>query len=243
MEFVETANIPSKQVSGVIADYRISDASVNMLNSIGINVIPSCAVLSLYNAVKGHPDMLIHHFGGNKFLTAPEAYSYFCSVLPEAEIIKGSKALSDKYPEDIAYNAAVMGDTLICSAEHTAPEITSSYSKILSVKQGYSKCSVCIVSDNAIITSDKGIYKTAAANGIDVLCINEGYIYLKGMSHGFIGGATGLISDNILAVNGNIKTHPDCDAICSFCKQYGVEILPLNDGDITDIGSIIPIFY
>ena len=45
--------------------------------------------------------------------------------------------------------------------------------EIINVKQGYAKCSICVVSDNAIITADKGIAKAAIQNRIDVLEITR----------------------------------------------------------------------
>lgn len=241
LNFIENPNIPSKRVSAVIADYRIGEKSVKKLNEMGIKVILSCEIPSLYEAVKGHTDMMLHHLGKNKFVAAPEAYEYFVKTLPEADIIKGSAKLTDKYPYDIAYNAAAVGEKLFCRRDYTAPEILSKYESILNVKQGYSKCSICLVSKNAIITSDSGIYEIASAAGIDALKIREGYIRLEGLPHGFIGGASGLISNDTLAVNGNIDTHPDSGLMRAFCEKHGVNILSLNEGEIVDIGSIIPI--
>lgn len=245
MDFIEKPNLPDRQVKYVITDYRISKDSLITLEELGIKTVLSCAVTALYDAVTGHPDMQIHHLSGNKFVTAPEAYEHFCKAMPDADIIKGSKRLNNKYPDDIAYNAAAFGDYLICNSACTAIEILETYKvsnrTILNANQGYAKCSICVVSENAIITADDGIYKTAAEHGIDVLKIHEGHIKLKGLNYGFIGGSTGLISKNILAVNGNIKTHPDCDLIRDFCKQHGVNIISLNNGEIEDIGSIIPI--
>lgn len=241
MDFIEKPNLPDKQVKYVITDYRISKNSLITLEKLGIKTVLSCAVTALYDAVAGHPDMMIHHLGGNEFIAAPETYKYFSRVLPDASIKKGAKSLAEKYPGDIAYNAASIGDVLFCRADCTAPEILLAHKNILSVNQGYAKCSICIVSENAIITSDESIYKIAAANSIDALKIREGYIHLNGLPYGFIGGSTGLISKNMLAVNGNIKTHSDCDLIHSFCKQHGVDIISLNSGEIEDIGSIIPI--
>lgn len=242
MKFVESPNLPKGRVKTVIADCKISKKSLDTLDKLGIKVILSCELASLYDAVNSHPDMMIHHLGNNKFVTVSEAYEHFTKAMPEAEIIKGASVLTDKYPNDIAYNAAAVNGRLICRRDYTDKEILSHYENILNVKQGYGKCSVCIVSKNAIITADSGIYEVAVNAGMDVLKIREGYIRLEGMNYGFIGGATGLISNDMLAVNGNIETHPDCGLIRDFCKKYGVEIISLNGGEITDIGSIIPVY-
>lgn len=241
MDFIKKPNLPDKQVKYVITDYRISKDSLITLEKLGIKAILSCSVTTLYDAVAGHPDMIIHHLGGNKFITAPETNEHFSRLLPDADVIKGIKSLNGKYPDDIVYNSAALGNFVFCRADYTAPEILSSYKNILNVKQGYAKCSICIVSENSIITSDENIYRTSVMHGIDALRIREGYIHLNGLPYGFIGGSTGLISKNLLAVNGNIKTHPDCDLMQDFCKQYGVDIISLNKGEIEDVGSIIPI--
>lgn len=245
-QFLLNPTIPNKCAGGVIIDYRTSKETIKTLNNIGIEVILSCRISSLYDAVCGHPDMMIHHAGKKRFIVAPEAYNHFRIAIPDADITMGSKSLNSKYPKDICYNAAAFGNYLICNTAHTAQEILTEYKytekKILNVKQGYSKCSICIIADNAIITSDSGIYKTAVNNGIDALKITEGHISLPGMSYGFIGGASGMLAKNLLAVNGDIKTHPDYNMINNFCKKYDVDIISLKKGEITDIGSIIPIF-
>ena len=246
MIYFKKPNTPNKCSGGVIVDYRIGEESINELNRLGIKALKSCQIPSLYDAVCGHPDMQIHHFGGNRFVCAPEAFEHYTKLLPDADIIKGSKPLTAAYPDDICYNAAAFGNYLICNTVSTTIEISSEYQRrgqtILNVKQGYSKCSICVVNDNAIITADEGIYKTALENKIDVLKISEGFISLKNMSYGFIGGATGLIAHDALAVNGDIKTHINSADIISFCKNHGVEVVSLKKGEIEDIGSILPIF-
>ncbi len=237
--------LPNKRVIGVIADFRLDEESKITLHEVGINIIPTFKVSNLQDAVCGHPDMMIHHIDSNRFVVAAEAYEHFSKKLPDAHLIKGSKKLNYNYPDDILYNCASFGNFVVCNAAYTAIEILSEYRslnrEILNTKQGYSKCSVCIINDNAIITADSNIEKICKENKIDVLKINPGYIELKGMNYGFIGGSTGLIDENILAVNGELKTHIDGENIKAFCKNYGMNVLELKKGVITDVGSILPI--
>lgn len=246
MGYFQNPNTPNKRSVGVLTDFRVSEETVHELSLMGIKTFKTKRVKSLYESVCGHTDMQIHHLGKNRFVAASETYDYYNELFRDAIIIKGSKYLSDKYPDDILYNAAVFGNFVVCNAACTAIEILSEYRSmnkvILNVKQGYAKCSICIVNENAIITSDKGIYNEAKKNKIDVLRIDPGYIKLNGMSYGFIGGATGLIAPDILAVNGDIKTHQNCNDIIAFCKNYGISVVSLKNGEIEDIGSIIPIF-
>ena len=94
-------------------------------------------------------------------------------------------------------------------------------------------------SNDAIITSDKNIQSVAIKNKIDVLLVDDNEIKLNGFNHGFIGGATGLLNKNILAVNGNIEFHRNYNEIISFCAKHGVEVISLNSDEIIDIGSIL----
>ena len=112
--------------------------------------------------------------------------------------------------------------------------------KIVNVNQGYTKCSVCKVSENAIITADQSIAKAAQAMGIDVLPICEGYISLPPFKHGFIGGASGLCNGlKTLYFCGNINLHKDADAIKAFCKNHNREIVSLSDEVLFDVGTLI----
>ncbi len=228
----------------VVLDYRAHKETVEELEKLGFVVVPSLKLSNLYNAIDGHCDIQLFKCGDG-LIVAPEAYDYYKNKLADINIIKGSKSLKTEYPHDIAYNSVNLGNYIICNRLYTAIEILEygvRYSKkILNVRQGYAKCSVCIVNGNAIITADKSIIKICKENKIDVLEINQGYIELNGVDYGFIGGATGLINKTTLAVNGELKTHPDCNNIISFCKNYNVDVVELKKGNLYDIGSIFTI--
>lgn len=228
----------------VIIDCRADDETVKSLSELNLTIIPTTKLDCVYDAIASHADIQIHYLGKDTFVCAPEVYDYYNNALPQGfTLIKGSKVLSATYPNDIAYNAAAVGNNLICNSRSTAIEILRVYSckgrSILSVNQGYAKCSTCVVGANAIITADTGIAEIAKSNGIDVLEITQGHIELKGMDYGFIGGATGLIEKNVLAFNGEVSTHLDGEIIKNFCKKHNVEIKELKNGSMTDIGSII----
>lgn len=227
-----------------IVDKRADEKTIYSLEKAGLYVIPTTVITGLYDAVATHADMQIHYLGSNKFICAPETFLHYKKLLPdEFTLLTGSVQVGSEYPHDISYNAAVLNDFVICNAAYTAIEILSEYKcmnkNILNVRQGYSKCSTAIVTGNAVITADTGIYKTSVDNGIDALKITSGNIKLRGMEYGFIGGATGLIAENVLGVNGNIYTHIDSDNIKAFCNKHNVELVPLKDGILEDIGTII----
>lgn len=244
-EFLEKPNLPTGRVTKVITDYRISKTAEKSLEKQGIEVIKSFPHKNLYNAVNGHPDMQIHHLGKNKFVCEPSVYEYYKQKLMNSEIIKGIMSITDKYPFDIAYNAVVIGNCFFHNLNFTDSKIYEYYKslgvKLLNVRQGYTKCSVAVISENAIITSDISISKIAAQNNIDTLYFDPSDIKLSGVSNGFAGGICGLINRNLLAVNGDINLLNNGKEFVAFCNKYGVDLLNLNDNIPEDIGSIIPV--
>lgn len=225
-----------------IVDCRADNETIYSLESMKFNVIPTLKIEKLYDAIASHSDIQIHYLGNNKFISAPECYEHYKRLLPsECTLLKGNRSLSAEYPYDIPYNVAASDKVVFCKTAFTDSKILNEYKtkEIIDVKQGYSKCNICFVAGNAIITSDNGIARSAERYNVDVLKISDDNIYLKSFSHGFIGGATGLLNKNILAVNGDINSHKNCKEIKAFCKKYNVEIVPLKSGRLSDIGTII----
>ncbi len=245
--FLKTPFIPEKKVSHVLIDARASGALISHLKKMGITPLCTPSLTNLYNAVSYHPDMLIHPIGDNVFVTAPAVYEMFFTMLKPLgiKLIKGKSRLKSNYPENIAYNVARIDKIAFHNTHFTDKKIREYFERnniqLIHVKQGYTKCSTCIISKQAIITSDKGIAKVVDNYNIDVLYIKPGYILLPGLNYGFIGGATGLISSNTLAVAGKLKHHPSYKEIEKFCNKYSKNIISLTQEKAMDIGSIIPI--
>lgn len=227
----------------IVIDYRASKDTIDALLKLDYNVIKTPKLNTVYDTIAGHADIMIHKINATEIICEPTVFDYFKFKLPEYQITKGNIILKEKYPDDIAYNVCSVSNKIFCNISNTEKEILKRYEtmsyKIINIKQGYAKCSICVVSDNAIITSDNGIFKTAQENDVDVLLVDDSDIKLQNFNHGFIGGATGLLKNNKLAVNGNIEKHRDFNKIIDYCKKYDVEVISLNSGDIVDIGSLI----
>lgn len=243
--FVAVPNLPKRQVDTVAVSGELTQESEYALNKHGISCVKTPRCAELYDAVAYHADMVMCHAGNDMIICEPVFAKYLEELNPIPNICLGNR-LNKKYPLDIAYNAARVGDYLICNEKYTQDQIIEHSRKqgitIINVNQGYAKCNVCIIDERSIITSDAGIASSAKSYGIDVLFIDDSDVRLKGFSHGFFGGATGKIAPDKLAVNGNIKRHKFGDEIQSFTKKHDVEIISLNNGLIEDIGSILPIF-
>jgi hypothetical protein len=138
-----------------------------------------------------------------------------------------------------------VGKRLICNPRFTdivlLEHCASEGIEIINVKQGYAKCSVCVVDENSIITADIGIANAAESVGLSVLRISAGYICLPGHECGFIGGCCGKLAPDIMAFCGDLSTHPDHKSIDAFLRERGVFAESLCRGQLTDIGGMIPL--
>lgn len=229
----------------VITDNRIDEKCENSLKDKGFELIKLPPFPRLQAPVSAHPDMLL--FIGKRRLICHKDYFWVAKEqigriadISGSEILLSDETVEREYPRDVIFNAAAVGDRLICKRDAISEKISELYSeeKIINVKQGYTKCSVCIVSDNAIITADRSIAKVAEKNGIDVLLVSPGGVRLDGYDCGFIGGASGMDNETVYFC-GNIDLHPDGDKIKEFCQKHGKEAVSLSDELLYDYGTLM----
>ena len=241
MKFVKEPNNPVC-VSAVLIAQNAPKGVIDGLKKINILPLFGGKIDYKIDAVSNHIDTQIAHIGDNKFVVSPHLFNHYSFVLPDAFLIKGESVLCGTYPDDAAYNVASIGKYLIHNLKYTDKIILSETKKEkIQVSQGYSKCSICIVDENSVITEDAGIARTLERHNIDVLKISAGDILLPDLEYGFLGGASGKLSKNILAFAGDITSHRDYRRIRDFCLKRNVEPVSLCDGKLTDIGSIIPV--
>lgn len=245
-------NLPSGNIVLAAVGRKYKDVLCDAFDDLGINILWLPNNNKLDNRVSGHADMMLHHLGDNSIITAADTYDVVTNSLYEAEtegpawqISISERQLQSEYPNDILLNSLRIGEYLFCNIVHTDVRIidycVSNSIKCITIKQGYAKCSVCIVDEKSVITADKGIAEIIRAYGIDVLLISDGYIDLMGYNSGFIGGSSGKIAKNILAFTGVLDEHPDRNEIINFIESKSVRPLFLTPKKCFDIGSIIPL--
>ena len=111
--------------------------------------------------------------------------------------------------------------------------------KIISIPQGYTKCSILPIKNNVFITNDTIIHKKLSnIKEIDILYIPYGDILLPSMNYGFIGGIGGMISPNTLGIFGDLKEYKYGHIIMEFLDNYCIIVLSLRPGKLIDRGSI-----
>lgn len=249
MDFVQKPFLPEKNIKAVLIDYKIDVEALEALTNSGIEIIKTVPCDDLYDAINGHPDIVVFHIGDNKLVVAPNVFDLLQPVLIKKgfALTKGETWLKRNYPENIAYNVLRIGSFAFHNTKYTDKTIIEELKKksieVIHVNQGYTKCSTCIVNENSIITSDYMIAKTVEKYGIESLLIKPGGIILEGLNYGFIGGSSGLLSKSIMAFTGRLDKIQDNYKIVDFLNSKGIEVKILSTKQIFDIGSIIPLTY
>lgn len=238
--------IPLKYADIVIIDGRASEEIINRLKELNVkNIITTIKCKNLDDSICFHPDIVIHPINHDTLIIAPNVFDYYDEKLKGLgiKLVKGVTYLKKEYPLNISYNIGRIGEFAFHKIDYT-DQILKQFFKndkieMISTKQGYSKCSMAIVNNSSIITSDKGIYLKVLSLGFDALLIQPGHITLENQRYGLIGGCIGNLSPNILMISGNLDHHPNRIEIIDFIKQKNIEIVYLSKEKIIDLGTII----
>lgn len=245
--FIQSPNLPAGKVSLAVIDGRVTEDIERNIQDLRIRLIKTKKTNGLYEAISYHPDIVIHHLGENEIVAAPNIDNQIIYKLEEEgfKIIIGKRSAAGTYPYDISYNVARFGNKAVCCIKHTDEVLLQKLHergiKIININQGYAKCSICVVSKEAVITSDKGIYKELQKNNISVLLITPGNIRLFNMNYGFIGGASGSVSNSSIAFFGNMELHPNYNEIQIFMSKYNKSVINLSKNLLLDLGTLIPL--
>lgn len=241
--FLINPNLPKNKVITVFAD--IDDIALkNIFDKLSIKVVSVTENKFLDEPVSKHADILANYVGKSTFLV-DENQVELCNFIKNNDgksvVIENIKF---PYPNDCLLNFADIGDYIICNKSILSEQIVKHLpqKEIIDVKQGYSKCSVCICKQNTVITDDISIYNALLQyDNINSLLVEKGSVSINKYNYGFIGGCCGLIDKNLLLFNGDLSTHIDFDKIEKFLYDNNVKYIDIKGKPLTDIGSIIPI--
>ena len=232
-----------------IVNHTFPREAENTLTLLGHRTLRLPPHPNLPEPVASHPDMLLFFAPNAIFCTK----SYSKIATRELEEISSSygapiryieKEYEKEYPHDVLLNALPLGKHLLCNAKTIAQELLTLGLEPCHVNQGYTKCSVLPLGNNALITSDASIAKSAKERGIAVLQIQEGHISLSGYDHGFIGGCASFAPRggmNTVFFCGDLLQHPDAPKIEYFFQVNGFNIMSLSNIRLCDTGTIFMI--
>ena len=243
--FIKKPNLPINAVSVVIASAQYS-SRIDELSRMGVYVIKTPPTVNVIGAEKYHTDISMIHLGGNNIIAAKNN-PYLTDILINFgfNVQLSDSEIAGGYPKCTALNALALNKVLICRSKSLDLKLydycTKNNLRIIDVNQGYTRCSAAVVAEDAIITSDTGIYNACIENKIDALKIDTGYIEIDGYDYGFIGGTCGKLSKDILAFCGKVEYHKDFEKMKAFALNYGVRLLSLSNDILFDIGGILPV--
>ena len=189
----------------------------------------------------GHTDLNVFMPDPGHIIVAKDLRPHIVNCLTKDKIIcLASGKQGSVYPRDAGLCICTTGEYTIYNPKTIDPVAIPYLSgTLIRVPQGYTKCSVSVVSDVAIITSDDAIAKSAADAEMDVLRIRPGNIELDGFEYGFIGGASFRIDSHTIAFTGTLGHHPDCRQILAFLRKHGAVPVFLSDDPLFDIGGAV----
>lgn len=237
MSFLKIPYLPQSKVTIGIGD----------INCESIEIVPPCDFLNLPESLKRHADLSFCYLGEGIAVCAKGSREYYQKMLGKTQItiIEGETTLDRHYPLDAAYNVAILGKKIFCKKDISDKTLLNEAErlnyKIIDIKQGYGKCSVCPVDENSAISADVSFARAAEKEGVDVLLITNDTIILPMFSNGFFGGSAFMADKNTLYVNGDINLHPDADRIEEFLEKRNIKINCTKGVPLLDFGSFIPI--
>ena len=213
----------------LIIDERIRKEEYNYLKKF-FDVIKLPLSNDVYEEISGHSDIFYCKID-EKIICAPNA-----KIIDENFII-GSKEVKNKYPDDVIYNACQIGKWIIGS-EYTEKNIPVN----IRVRQGYTKCSISVTSDNSCITTDEWIAKKLRMHNVDALYIKEDNIKLLNKEgqeselKGFIGGASFTFDDKFVLF-GDIDKLNNKEQIIRHLEKYNLKLIDFKNLEVYDYGG------
>lgn len=233
----------------IIIDSRMREVEKAFFKNLGYKIIEIKKSNKVYPEISSHVDIFVSKID-DVIVCEKSIYDYLKKKIPNDPIICGAEEVGFKYPEDVKYNVCQLGSNIVHNFKVTDKTlfkiIEEKKLNKIQVSQGYSNCSISILSENSVITSDFQIAKELEKHDIDVLYVQEKNIKLLedngnySKMHGFIGGAMGKI-DNKLIVFGDLSRLESCDEIYRFIEKNNLELVEFKGLDVIDYGGIIVI--
>lgn len=236
----------------LIIDYRMREIEKETLRSFGYELIELEESQNLYYEISSHVDIFCTKIN-DKLIVENSHYDFFKEKLQSEnlQVICGIENIMTRYPYDVKYNVCQIGNNVIHNFDYTDKKIleiveNENLNKI-QISQGYSNCSIAVISKNSAIVNDFTIADCLIRDNIDVLCL--GYIpdiklYKDEKSYskmkGFIGGAIARI-DNKIVVFGDLQKIDKSGEIKRFIEKYKLEIIDFKGLDVIDYGGVVEI--
>ena len=232
----------------IIVDERMRQIEKIKLEEMGYEIIEIKKCDKVYQEISSHVDIFTCKIG-KKIVVEPSQYVNMAKM---SAIIKGNEEIETQYPYDIKYNVCTIGKKALHNFKYTdtvlKEELIKQGYELINTTQGYTNCSIAVISENSAIVTDKGLYKILKKYNVEVLYLEyEPNIKLLNSGKysnrkGFIGGAISRIGDKII-VFGDLNKIDINQKIKEFINQKGIQIIDFQGLDVIDYGGIVEISW
>ena len=225
----------------IIIDSRMRNEEKEYLKKYGELIEIECQDC-VYDEISAHPDIFFCKINDQIF-QAPNL-----KLEKQLKTQKGSSSVGKQYPDDVKYNICQIGKKIIHNFKYTDSLVNDYINSIglekINIKQGYTKCSIAVTSENSCITSDEGIYKTLQKENIDVLLLRDEIIHLQDKNknitnmNGFIGGSSCTIDNKFILFGDSDKLNSKSKLV-DFLNKQKLELIDFKNLEIIDYGGVI----
>ena len=236
----------------ILIDKRMRNVEKNMLKYLGYKLVPIETSNNVYAEISSHVDIFTTKIG-DTLIVEKSKYDDLVFMLKDTEynIISGKENVEMKYPNDIKYNVCIIGNYAVHNFKYTdkvvLKELKENGYELINVEQGYTNCSVAVIDESSVITTDRKIAEKLIANNISVLLLDytpdiklkDEYGNYSNMN-GFIGGAIGRLDNNII-VFGDLNKIDRENKIRDFIKIRNLKLIDFKDLDVIDYGGIVEV--
>ena len=236
----------------ILIDKRMRNVEKNMLKYLGYKLVPIETSNNVYAEISSHVDIFTTKIG-DTLIVEKSKYDDLVFMLKDTEynIISGKENVEMKYPNDIKYNVCIIGNYAVHNFKYTdkvvLKELKENGYELINVEQGYTNCSVAVIDESSVITTDRKIAEKLIANNISVLLLDytpdiklkDEYGNYSNMN-GFIGGAIGRVDNNII-VFGDLNKIDRENKIRDFIKIRNLKLIYFKDLDVIDYGGIVEV--
>ena len=243
--FIQDPNLPRSRVTLCVMSGQYPELC-RRVEQLGPAVIRTSRDRSLPEPVAFHGDLQLCHLGGDQVVLEPGAGGLM-EVLGRMgfRCRATCRPAENRYPGDVRLGMLLLNRWGFGLLEAAAPEILTGLLlndwELVFSRQGYARCSVCVVDREAAITADLTLAGLLEGKGIQCLRIDPGDILLEGYDTGFLGGCCGLLAPGLLAFTGSLERYREGEKIKDFLSRRGVRWVSLTDGPMVDIGGILPL--
>lgn len=236
----------------ILIDKRMRNIEKNTLKYLGYKLVPIEKSNNVYAEISSHVDIFVLKIGDTLFVEKSK-YDDILFMLKNSEynILSGKESVELDYPEDVKYNVCIIGNYAIHNFKYTDKNVLKFLKEndyeLINVEQGYTNCSIAVIDDSSVITTDKKIAEKLIANNFSVLLLDyvpdiklkDEYGNYSNMT-GFIGGAIGKVDNNVI-IFGDLEKIDKNNMIRDFITSRNLKIIDFKGLDVIDYGGIVEV--